>query len=74
MIEGDKFQTGAHLQFGYGMHHCMGRELAMMEIRTILDVLAERLPNMELQQSMGNVDWSEGIILRRPDQLLINID
>ncbi|ENM5748413.1 cytochrome P450 [Vibrio mimicus] len=63
----------SHLQFGYGMHNCMGRELAMMEISTVIDVLANRLPKMQLKQGIANVDWSEGIILRRPDQLPIII-
>lgn len=63
-----------HLQFGYGMHNCMGRELAMLEIRTVIDVLTHRLPEMRLKQGVANVDWSEGIILRRPNQLPITIN
>ncbi|MEL0638760.1 cytochrome P450 [Marinomonas sp. TI.3.20] len=64
----------AHLQFGYGMHHCMGRELAMMEISTVIDVLTERLPRMRLKPGVESIDWSDGIILRCPDQLPIKIN
>lgn len=63
-----------HLQFGYGMHHCMGRELAKMEVSIVLDVLAQRLPKMRLQRDQEKIDWSEGIILRRPDNLPIRIN
>lgn len=68
-------RTGpAHLQFGYGMHQCMGRELAKMEVSVVLDVLAQRLPNMRLKEGLEKIDWSEGIILRRPDNLPISIN
>jgi cytochrome P450 len=68
-------RTGpAHLQFGYGMHQCMGRELAKMEVSAVLDVLAQRLPNMRLKEGLEKIDWSEGIILRRPDNLPISIN
>ncbi|MGB0944054.1 MAG: cytochrome P450 [Marinomonas sp.] len=68
-------RTGpSHLQFGYGMHHCMGRELAKMEISTVLKVLSQRLPNMTLNTDPENIIWSEGIILRRPDSLPIVIN
>lgn len=64
----------AHLQFGYGMHHCMGRELAKMEVGVVLDVLAQRLPKMKLIKGDKQINWSEGIILRRPDNLPISIN
>ncbi|ENY8013049.1 cytochrome P450 [Vibrio fluvialis] len=64
----------SHLQFGYGMHNCMGRELAMLEISTVFDVLATRIPSMKLKPGIENIDWSEGIILRRPDQMPIDIN
>jgi len=68
-------RTGpTHLQFGYGMHQCMGRELAKMEVSVVLDVLAQRLPNMRLKEGLEKIDWSEGIILRRPDNLPISIN
>lgn len=68
-------RTGpAHLQFGYGMHQCMGRELAKMEVGVVLDVLAQRLPKMKLIKGDKQINWSEGIILRRPDNLPISIN
>ncbi|UMG94274.1 cytochrome P450 [Nocardioides sp. TF02-7] len=35
-----------HLSFGWGMHRCVGAELARMELRTALRMLAERFPDL----------------------------
>lgn len=37
-----------HLGFGFGRHHCLGHELARMEMRVILEELTRRLPGLEL--------------------------
>ncbi|MCL9782106.1 cytochrome P450 [Vibrio sp. S4M6] len=62
-----------HLQFGYGMHNCMGQELARIEIRAVIDVLVTRLPQVRLKEGKELIRWSEGIILRRPDSLPITV-
>lgn len=40
--------TAAHLTFGYGAHQCMGKNIARMELRVILEELVRRLPHMVL--------------------------
>lgn len=40
--------TAAHLTFGYGAHQCMGKNIARMELRIMLEELVRRLPHMEL--------------------------
>ena len=35
-----------HLAFGHGVHHCLGRLLAMSEATTALPALFERFPDM----------------------------
>ncbi|NIF27632.1 cytochrome P450 [Pantoea sp. Tr-811] len=62
-------QDGRHLQFGYGMHNCMGAALARLEITTVLQILVERLPDLRLDIPAHEVPWVEGIILRRPTRL-----
>ncbi|MEE1925166.1 cytochrome P450 [Pseudomonas sp. 148P] len=60
---------GRHLQFGYGMHNCMGAALARLEITTVLQILVERLPDLRLDLPAEQLPWVEGIILRRPTRL-----
>jgi len=60
-----------HLQFGYGMHNCMGAALARMEIIAILETLIQRLPNLRLAVPAQNILWHEGVLLRRPVSLLV---
>ncbi|MCQ4121218.1 cytochrome P450 [Rhodococcus tibetensis] len=66
----DPFRNGKrHLQFGYGMHHCMGASLARMEITTALVRLAAEFPKLELAADPGSLQWDSGVILRRPTSL-----
>ena len=37
-----------HVAFGYGPHFCLGNALARVEVRTMVDRLLERLPDLEL--------------------------
>jgi cytochrome P450 len=41
--------AGEHTSFGLGIHHCIGAALARLELRVVLDVLAERLPSLRLE-------------------------
>jgi cytochrome P450 len=38
----------SHLAFGYGVHRCIGAELARMELRTAYPALVRRFPGMRL--------------------------
>ncbi|MEU8541149.1 cytochrome P450 [Streptomyces sp. NPDC048717] len=62
-------QGKRHLQFGYGMHHCMGAALARMEITELLTVLAEELPGLALAADAESLPWDTGVVLRRPVSL-----
>lgn len=42
----DRPNAHEHLSFGHGIHHCLGRPLAMMEARLALRALARRLPDL----------------------------
>lgn len=59
-----------HLQFGYGMHNCMGQELVRLEINAVVSFLSHKFPNMKLSnEKLDCVTWTEGIVLRRPNEL-----
>lgn len=38
----------AHLSFGYGIHQCVGQQLARLELRIAFEALARRLPELRL--------------------------
>ncbi len=44
-----------HLGFGHGVHHCLGANLARLEIRVVLDELRARVREIELT---GPVEWT----------------
>ena len=46
-----------HLSFGWGMHRCVGAELARMELRTALRMLAERFPDLAVTADLGDLDF-----------------
>jgi cytochrome P450 len=46
-----------HLAFGWGMHRCVGAELARMELRTALRMLAERFPDLAVTADLGDLDF-----------------
>ncbi|MEV0251417.1 cytochrome P450 [Nocardia sp. NPDC050712] len=39
---------GPHLSFGYGIHRCLGRQLARVQLRTALPALFSRFPTLRL--------------------------
>jgi cytochrome P450 len=62
-----------HLQFGYGMHHCMGAALARMEIVSVVRTVTSKLPDVTLAIETADVEWDIGTVLRRPSSLPVNL-
>lgn len=61
----DRKPSGHNLNFGYGIHSCLGAALARMEGRIALDVMLDLMPNYEVDSAglrrvtMANVaGWS----------------
>ncbi|KRA39223.1 MULTISPECIES: cytochrome P450 [unclassified Nocardioides] len=46
-----------HLAFGWGMHRCVGAELARMELRTSLRMLAERFPDLTMAADISALEF-----------------
>jgi len=46
-----------HLAFGWGMHRCVGAELARMELRTALRMLAERFPSLTMAVDISELEF-----------------
>lgn len=58
-----------HIAFGKGIHYCIGAELARMEARIALDLLAERAPGLRLVEDQ-QLSFPENISFRGPLRLL----
>lgn len=57
------------LSFGYGIHYCLGANLAKAELAAALPRLVEALGDYKLDRSQ--VEWRRSIVLRAPDYLPI---
>jgi cholest-4-en-3-one 26-monooxygenase len=42
-----------HVAFGFGAHFCLGNSLARLELTTMVDRLAERIPDLRLDESIA---------------------
>ncbi|MBP2327116.1 cytochrome P450 [Kibdelosporangium banguiense] len=61
-----------HMAFGHGPHHCIGAQLARLELQEALSELLERFPNMRLADGREGVKWEFGVIVRGPSELRIS--
>lgn len=57
-------EANPHLGFGHGVHHCVGAQLARMELQVALTVLLERLPKLRLAVDEGDLVWKTGLLVR----------
>jgi cytochrome P450 len=61
-----------HLAFGHGVHHCLGAQLARMELVTALDGLLRRFPDLRLAMAPQDVTWKAGLTVRGPISLRVS--
>ena len=68
----DVTRTGNHhAAFGYGIHYCLGAPLARLEARIAFNTLLARLPTMQLAVPAGELQYSQGGIVRGLTRLLV---
>jgi cytochrome P450 len=64
-----------HMAFGTGPHQCLGMHLARLELRTGLEILLDRLPNLRLDpDDDGPALVIEGFAFRGPNRLPVVFD
>jgi cytochrome P450 len=61
-----------HLSFGYGIHYCLGFQLAKMEAQILLRQLAERFPNLRLAPGF-EPEYHRNISFRVPTSVMVEL-
>lgn len=74
--QADKFRPGAHdyskaLTFGQGYRMCPGMHLAKLQLKAMLQVLVDRLPDIKLLSEQGA--QPQGAIVRGPKELRVSL-
>ncbi|MEV5341637.1 cytochrome P450 [Streptomyces sp. NPDC052676] len=67
--DADRFDVqrtpNVHLSFGYGIHHCLGAQLARLEMQIALRMLIERVPaGLRLAVPAHWLTWKTGLTAR----------
>ncbi|EWM19759.1 cytochrome P450 [Kutzneria sp. 744] len=53
-----------HVIFGHGAHHCLGAQLARLELRTTLASLVTRFPQLRLAVEPEQIEWRTDRLVR----------
>jgi cytochrome P450 len=61
------------ISWGHGVHVCLGMHLARLEMRTAINLLLDRLPNLRLDPD-GDDPHIRGMVFRSPTSLPILFD
>ncbi len=59
-----------HLAFGKGIHFCLGAPLARIEVRTVLELLCSRAPDLELVPGQ-EFTFPANVSFRGPERLIL---
>lgn len=57
-------ESNPHIGFGHGPHHCVGAQLARMELQVALGRLIELFPDLRLAVSEQDLQWKRGMLVR----------
>ena len=66
-------QAKGHLGWGHGVHVCLGMHLARLEMRTAINLLLDRLPNLRMDPD-GDDPHIRGQVFRSPTSLPVLFD
>ncbi|WP_433655665.1 cytochrome P450 [Nocardia sp. CA-128927] len=61
-----------HMAFGHGVHHCLGAQLARLELQVALGSLLQRFPTLHLAVPFEEVPWKTGLLVRGPKALPVS--
>lgn len=60
----DRDNGGSHLAFGSGIHHCIGSELARVEMRAAFETFLRLIPRFELAEPEESLDYNPMFTVR----------
>ncbi|GLZ29253.1 cytochrome P450 [Lentzea sp. NBRC 105346] len=63
-VDFDRPNAAAHLTFGHGPHHCIGAQLARMELQVSFTALLSRLPKLRLAVPAEEIEWKNTVMPR----------
>jgi cytochrome P450 len=73
-IDPSRTPNRSHLAFGYGLHRCIGAELARMELRTAYPALVRRFPRMAPAVPPAELAFRQASIVFGLDSLPVTLD
>ncbi len=62
-------EENRHVAFGHGLHHCLGAQLARMELQEAVGTLLTGFPGLRLAVDPADVPWRRGALVRGPEEL-----
>jgi cytochrome P450 len=57
-------ESNPHMGFGHGVHHCLGAQLARMELQVALTALIGHFPDLRLAVPEEELTWKSGMLVR----------
>ena len=66
--------AASHLSFGAGVHHCLGAQLARVELQEAFRGLTGRLPGLRLAVPAGELEYKPGMVIHSLRQLPVRWD
>jgi nocardicin N-oxygenase len=61
-----------HIAFGHGVHHCLGAQLARVELQVALASMLRRFPKLTLAVPVEEVPFKTGLLVRGPRSLPVS--
>jgi cytochrome P450 len=66
-------EASSHLAFGWGVHRCIGAELARMELRAAYPALVRRFPEMRLATGLDDLAYRQTSIVYGVESLPVTL-
>ncbi|SDN52915.1 cytochrome P450 [Allokutzneria albata] len=65
-------QHNPHMAFGHGVHHCLGAQLARLELQVALEGMIARFPGLRFAVPAEELPWRTGMLVRGLEALPVS--